>query len=173
MPEHRAQTPAECRDLESFLWHDFAAGEADWAAWVSRKMPSVPRTAAPEAWEDAASLHAALRSLQASNNGIACAPAGTAYEAMNRLITRLDVRPHLARDGTVQLAAEQDTGPVVLLLLSALHLMQTGQWHRFKLCRDPNCRASYFDASKPAAKTWCSMETCGSRNKMRRYRAKL
>jgi predicted RNA-binding Zn ribbon-like protein len=50
--------------------------------------------------------------------------------------------------------------------------MQMGDWGRFKLCRDPACCASYYDASKSAAKTWCSMETCGSRNKMRRYRAK-
>ena len=50
--------------------------------------------------------------------------------------------------------------------------MQAGQWRRFKLCRDPSCRASFYDASKAAAKNWCAMQTCGSRNKMRRYRAR-
>jgi predicted RNA-binding Zn ribbon-like protein len=55
----------------------------------------------------------------------------------------------------------------------ALEALQSGIWRRFKLCHDPTSRASYYDVSKAAAKTWCSMETCDSRNKMRRYRAKI
>lgn len=168
MPEHRDTTPDNLRDLESFLWHDFAAGKGDWADWLRRKMPKLPATASSG---DALALHAALRTLQAANNGIPDANTPHVHEAINALISRLGVQPRVGPGGSVQLAPER-VGPVAQLLLAALDLMQTGQWRRFKLCRDPACRASYYDASKPAAKIWCAMETCGSRDKMRRYRSR-
>jgi len=61
--------------------------------------------------------------------------------------------------------------PAALLLIEALEAMRLGLWRRFKLCREATCRASFYDASKAAGKVWCEMTTCGSRNKMRRYRA--
>ena len=61
--------------------------------------------------------------------------------------------------------------PVAPLLVLALEAIRADAWRRFKLCREPGCRASFFDSSKATAKTWCAMRTCGSRNKMRRYRA--
>jgi predicted RNA-binding Zn ribbon-like protein len=171
MPEHRHATPAAWRDLESFLWHDFPAPAAGWAEWVARKMPSLPADAAPASTADAMALHAALRALQAANNGI---PSDTAaaYGALNRLIAGLGIRPQTGPGAALHLAAAQPANPAAPLLLAALTLMQSGEWRRFKLCRDPDCRASYVDASKAAVKTWCAMQTCGSRDKMRRYRAK-
>lgn len=50
--------------------------------------------------------------------------------------------------------------------------MTEGSWRRFKICRDETCRASYFDTTRNDGKTWCAMQTCGSRNEMRRFRAK-
>jgi predicted RNA-binding Zn ribbon-like protein len=173
MPEHRDQTPGSLRDLESFLWHDFAwhdakAGKTEWSAWLSRKMPDQP---ARGQFENASVLHAALRALQAVNNGIAVANTSQAHDAINALIVHLGIRPRLGPDGELHLAPVRKDS-VSQLLLVALDLMQNGQWRRFKLCRDPACRASYYDASKPAGKIWCAMETCGSRDKMRRYRSR-
>ena len=71
----------------------------------------------------------------------------------------------------VRLVPADPADALAPLLVRALEAMQADAWRRFKLCREPSCRASFFDASKAATRTWCAMRTCGSRNKMRRYRA--
>ena len=117
-------------------------------------------------------LHASLRTLQAVNSEIADA-ADTARVTLNQLVAGHGIRPHLDRRGAVRLLPADPMDAVAPLLVEALDAMQAGAWRRFKLCREPSCRASFFDASRAATRTWCAMRTCGSRNKMRRYRASL
>jgi len=179
MPEHRDTTPAPLRLLESFLWHDFDDGLPDWREWLARKLPEIPATGAQAGFDRAMQLHAALRVLEAANNGLlagAEAEAGQlasteAHAALDQLIAACHIRPRFSAAGGLTLGSDT-ADPVSRLLLIVLEALQSGLWRRFKLCRDPGCRASYYDASKPAAKTWCSMDTCGSRNKMRRFRAR-
>ena len=174
MPEHRVETPSSYRALESFLWNDFDTGLYGWGQWVSRKIPQASIAATESrAFRRAMQLHGALRSLQAENNDLATGEEDAAREVFNRLVIRHGIHPRLDEHGCLILeSGESEVDAVSQLVLTALEAMQMGEWGRFKLCRDPTCRASYYDASKSAAKTWCSMETCGSRNKMRRYRAK-
>ena len=170
MPEHGKGTPARWRLLESFLWHDFDDGSVAWTGWAGRAWPDPAADATEAGFADAMRLHVALRSLQAANSGIA-ADAEVLRTTLNRLAVEHDIRPRLERQGTLRLVPATDVDPVARLLVLALEAMQADAWRRFKLCREPSCRASFFDSSKAAAKTWCAMRTCGSRNKMRRYRA--
>ena len=172
MPEHGAATPAGLAALESFLWRDFEAGGQDWRAWVRRELPDLPDAAAEAAFHQAMRLHDALRVLQAANSGISSHEPAATPEALNRLIAHCRIRPRLDQDGVFRLASDRPADPVARLVLAVLDAMRSGAWRRFKLCRDPTCSASYYDASKAAARSWCSMETCGSRDKMRRYRAR-
>jgi predicted RNA-binding Zn ribbon-like protein len=175
VPEHRPGTPAAFSALESFLWHDFGAGQSDWTTWVTRVLPEQSATAPdtePDTFSSALHLHTVLRSMQAMNNGLAGGDEVALYAALNRLIGACSLRPRLVA-GTLVLVADNPAGPLAHLLLSVLEAFRSGQWPRFKLCRNPECRASYYDASKAAVKTWCLMETCGSRSKMRRLRARL
>jgi predicted RNA-binding Zn ribbon-like protein len=170
MPEHRDGTPEELRLLESFLWHDFDAGEAAWAAWLRHRGLAVRARAA---FADARMLHAALQDLQAVNAGLRGEAEGRrARQHLNGLIDAFDIRPRVAADGGVALMAPGAAGPVAELLVAALGAMQSGAWRRFKLCREAACHASFYDASKAAGKIWCDMGSCGSQNKMRRYRAR-
>jgi predicted RNA-binding Zn ribbon-like protein len=174
VPEHRAETPAEYRVLESFLWHGFKAGRSDWKTWVLSKLPETSAAAARAAFDRAIELHGSLRWLQAENSGMQIGVnLAASLETLNRLITCYRIQPRLGQNGNLSLASDNPSNPVSHLLLMALSALQSGSWRRFKLCSDPKCRASYFDASKATAKTWCSMATCGSRNKMRRYRARI
>ena len=173
MPEHGAATPTGLGALESFLWHDFEAGAVDWKAWVRRKLPDLPDAAADAAFQRAMQLHDSLRALQAVHSGIPSGEAAAAREALNRLIAECRIQPRLGTDGALCLASQLAADPVARLVLAALEAVRSGDWPRFKLCRDPTCGASYYDASRAAARTWCSMRTCGSRNKMRRYRARI
>ncbi|MDQ3777760.1 MAG: CGNR zinc finger domain-containing protein [Actinomycetota bacterium] len=46
--------------------------------------------------------------------------------------------------------------------------MRDGSWQRLKTCR--NCGWAFWDESKNRSGVWCSMQLCGSRLKVRRYR---
>jgi predicted RNA-binding Zn ribbon-like protein len=53
-------------------------------------------------------------------------------------------------------------------LLSIVHEAQlSGDWLRLKACR--HCQYSFFDRSRNRSAAWCSMSTCGNRNKNRAY----
>ena len=47
-----------------------------------------------------------------------------------------------------------------------------GTWQRLKVCRSEECRWAFYDRSKNACRTWCSMRVCGCRTKSRTYRAR-
>lgn len=172
MPEHRAGTPAAYRELESFLWHDFAGGLDDWAAWLRHRGARALDPASSVA--AAMRLHAALRTLEAGHGDREDSQhdAAAARRVLNDLVAEVDIRPQIDLAGHVHLVASDASAPVAVLLHETLEAMSAGAWRRFKLCREPSCRASYYDVSKAAAKLWCEMTTCGSRNKMRRYRAR-
>jgi hypothetical protein len=173
LPEHRAETPSSLRTLESFLWHDFDLGQSDWAAWGQRKMPETAKSVLEAAFDRAMQLHSALRILQAANSHLSIEiEIENSREQLNQLITHYQIYPCFGKEGDFLITSEYSNDPVAHLLLVALEALRAGTWRRFKLCHEPTCRASYYDASKQMSKIWCSMETCGSRNKMRRYRAK-
>jgi predicted RNA-binding Zn ribbon-like protein len=58
-------------------------------------------------------------------------------------------------------------GAIVAVVYEA---MRDGSWARLKTCR--NCGWAYWDESKNTSATWCSMQLCGSRIKVRRYRSR-
>ncbi|MBE8474061.1 CGNR zinc finger domain-containing protein [Streptomyces justiciae] len=47
-----------------------------------------------------------------------------------------------------------------------------GTWLRLKACESATCHWAYYDRSPAGRGRWCSMQVCGARAKMRRYRAK-
>lgn len=42
---------------------------------------------------------------------------------------------------------------------------------RLALCASPTCRAAFFDTSRSRTRRWCDMNTCGNRQKKRRFHA--
>ncbi|MFI9511171.1 CGNR zinc finger domain-containing protein [Nocardia sp. NPDC052566] len=47
-----------------------------------------------------------------------------------------------------------------------------GSWTRLKTCREPSCRWAFYDQSRNRGRTWCSMNLCGNRVKVRASRRK-
>ena len=170
MPEHRPGTPGEYYVLESFLWREFE-DVGEWLEWTVEHKLARTATSTREVFEHAMALRRALRSMEAEHNDER--GEGSPVSAINKLIDELGVHPSIEALGGVELIASHATGrlaPVGAVLLMALKAMSNDDWWRFKLCRDPDCRASFYDSTKNGAKTWCSAEGCGSRNKMRRLR---
>ncbi|GHB27277.1 CGNR zinc finger domain-containing protein [Streptomyces chryseus] len=46
-----------------------------------------------------------------------------------------------------------------------------GTWPRLKACEAEDCQWAYYDRSPAGRSRWCTMAVCGSRAKMRKYRA--
>jgi len=169
LPEHREGTPERYATLESFLWRDF--GEAgEWMDWVKTRQLGTPVEDPRSSFALALRLQHALRRLEVANSGAGTSP--TAAATLNGLVGKFKTQPRVSPDGRLSLgpAPARARDPVALLLTMALNAMAEGVWHRFKLCRDPTCKASFYDASKSGTKVWCSMSLCGSRDKMRRLR---
>lgn len=57
------------------------------------------------------------------------------------------------------------------IIHSAGQLLLSDELGRVKEC--PNCGWLFLDTSKNQSRRWCSMNTCGARDKMRRYHARL
>ncbi|OIJ63802.1 CGNR zinc finger domain-containing protein [Streptomyces mangrovisoli] len=74
-------------------------------------------------------------------------------------------------DGSARLApAEGGTLPARVAAAVAEALV-AGTWTRFKACASDTCHWAYYDRSPAGRGRWCSMQVCGARAKMRRYRA--
>jgi predicted RNA-binding Zn ribbon-like protein len=76
------------------------------------------------------------------------------------------------RDGSATLAPA-DAGPLPSRIAAAVaEALVAGTWTRLKACEADTCHWAYYDRSPAGRRRWCSMQVCGARAKMRRYRAK-
>jgi predicted RNA-binding Zn ribbon-like protein len=57
------------------------------------------------------------------------------------------------------------------VIYSAGQILLSAELRQVKEC--PNCGWLFLDRSKNQSRRWCSMNTCGARDKMRRYQDKL
>jgi predicted RNA-binding Zn ribbon-like protein len=61
--------------------------------------------------------------------------------------------------------------PLKRIALSALEVLRTAEPRRLKRCAaSGSCGWLFYDDSKGGQRRWCAMETCGTIEKMRRYR---
>ncbi|MCK1819143.1 CGNR zinc finger domain-containing protein [Streptomyces sp. XM83C] len=75
-------------------------------------------------------------------------------------------------DGSAALAPA-DEGPLLSRVAAAVaEAVVAGTWMRLKACEADTCHWAYYDRSPAGRSRWCSMQVCGARAKMRRYRAK-
>jgi predicted RNA-binding Zn ribbon-like protein len=77
-----------------------------------------------------------------------------------------------ASDGSAALAPA-DARPLLSRVAAAVaESLVAGTWIRLKACEAVDCHWAYYDRSPAGRGRWCSMQVCGARAKMRRYRAK-
>jgi predicted RNA-binding Zn ribbon-like protein len=60
-------------------------------------------------------------------------------------------------------------GRIVATLYAA---MEDEGWTRLKLCSSQTCRWAFYDRSKNHSSRWCTMASCGNRDKARRFRSR-
>ncbi|MFG2472962.1 CGNR zinc finger domain-containing protein [Streptomyces canus] len=77
-----------------------------------------------------------------------------------------------ASDGSAALAPA-DPHPLLSRVAAAVaDSLIAGTWMRLKACEAADCHWAYYDRSPAGRGRWCSMQVCGARAKMRRYRGK-
>jgi predicted RNA-binding Zn ribbon-like protein len=79
-----------------------------------------------------------------------------------------------AHDGSARLApAQAEERPLLSRTAAAVaQALIAGTWTRLKACEATDCHWAYYDRSPAGRGRWCSMQICGARAKMRRYRSK-
>jgi predicted RNA-binding Zn ribbon-like protein len=57
-------------------------------------------------------------------------------------------------------------------IVAAMYAAMEGEdWRRLKLCSSQACRWVFYDRSKNHSSRWCTMASCGNREKARRFRS--
>ncbi|MFC9129330.1 CGNR zinc finger domain-containing protein [Streptomyces sp. NPDC057099] len=75
-------------------------------------------------------------------------------------------------DGTAALTPADDHSLPARVAAAVAEALVAGTWTRLKACEATDCLWAYYDRSPAGRGRWCSMQVCGARAKMRRYRAK-
>lgn len=75
-------------------------------------------------------------------------------------------------DGAAGLAPASGATLLSRVALAVAEALVAGTWQRLKACEADDCLFAYYDRSPAGRGRWCSMQVCGARAKMRRYRAK-
>ncbi len=115
-------------------------------------------------------LREALRSLLLAHNGVELEqqPAWEIVDAVARR-ARLELR---FRTGAPELVAvtrglDAALGEIARAVNDAII---DGSWLRLKACRAPDCEWAFLDTAKNQSRAWCSMSSCGNREKARAFR---
>ncbi|MER7486352.1 CGNR zinc finger domain-containing protein [Streptomyces sp. NPDC126497] len=75
-------------------------------------------------------------------------------------------------DGSAALAPVDEGSLLSRTAAAVAEAVTAGTWNRLKACEAADCHWAYYDRSPAGRGRWCSMQVCGARAKMRRYRAK-
>jgi predicted RNA-binding Zn ribbon-like protein len=120
----------------------------------------------------AIAVREAMRAVIGGNTGQRIYPVELA--TLNEAAGASRLRMRFASDGKARLEPEV-SGPVGAIgrLVAALYsAMQDEGWERLKLCGSGDCRWAFYDRSKNQSSRWCTMASCGNREKARRFRKK-
>jgi predicted RNA-binding Zn ribbon-like protein len=147
---------------------DELATPSEAAAWLSGRGSSirVDRRGLVQLVE----AREALRDLVSARGTEAEGDAVAAVDAIARrhpLVVRLSTPAVLAPSSRSGVDAVIER---ILGLVAAARI--DGSWVRMKTCANDGCRWLYFDHSRNRSRTWCTMDLCGSRAKMRAYRSR-
>jgi predicted RNA-binding Zn ribbon-like protein len=93
-----------------------------------------------------------------------------AEQALQRAAQRYPLQANITRQGAGLSSVQPGLAGVIgSVLASVIELAQSGQWNRFKACR--NCHHSFVDQSRNASATFCRT-SCKSQAGMRAYRSR-
>lgn len=175
-----APAPDDLERLRSFLsLHDHAAGDrtslppdAESLRWwlVANGLVGDRGEVSDEEATWALEVRAAL--VTKVRDAMGTPPSEDAAERLTRAAERAGLRLCFGceDDHPIHVDAGGVLGAVGSLLGAAFLAGLDGRWQRFRMCDDPTCGTVFYDRSRNRSGRWCSMATCGNRNKVRAFR---
>jgi|SRR5581483_5970194 len=119
----------------------------------------------------AIALREAIRGVIAANSGSAVYPVDLA--TLNEAASRSRLRPRFGPDGRARLEPDAPgvVGALGRIVAAVYAAMADPDWRRLKLCGSSTCRWAFYDRSRNQSSRWCTMASCGNREKAKRFRS--
>ncbi len=98
-------------------------------------------------------------------------PDRQAIDAVNRWAAKAPPAVQLTANGSAKRLMEATAGSLLAFVArDGVDLLGGPHANRLRECSSETCTLLYLDTSRAGSRRWCSMEVCGSRDKMARYR---
>ncbi|HEV2028250.1 MAG TPA: CGNR zinc finger domain-containing protein [Candidatus Dormibacteraeota bacterium] len=119
----------------------------------------------------AIALREAIRGMIAANSGFPIYPVDVA--TLNHAAVASGLHMRFGTDGKPRLEpdAAGAVGAMGRLVATLYSAMEDAGWTSLKLCGSQSCRWVFYDRSKNHSSRWCTMASCGNREKARRFRS--
>jgi predicted RNA-binding Zn ribbon-like protein len=138
---------------------------------VAHGLMEAPAAVEESDLKHAIALREAIRGLVGSNSGGIVYPLDVA--TLNEAASASQLRARFGPDGKARLEPEATgvVGAMGRLVAAVFAAMSEDDWARLRLCSSPTCRWAFYDRSRNHSSRWCTMASCGNREKARRFRA--
>jgi predicted RNA-binding Zn ribbon-like protein len=141
------------------------------AAWLeARGLTRGTVSATRSEWARAIELREALRQILLGNNGVEVAEE-QAFGVVDSAARRARIELCFADCGGQLVPAAAGVDAALGRIVIAVHgAMSDGSWARLKACRASDCEWAFIDNARNHSRAWCSMSSCGNREKARAFR---
>jgi predicted RNA-binding Zn ribbon-like protein len=137
---------------------------------VARSLLEASAEVSQDDLKHAVALREAIRGVIGANTGGSVYPVDVA--TLNEAASASRLRARFGRDGKGRLEPEVSgvVGAMGRIVSAVFASMAEPEWSRLKLCGSSTCRWAFYDRSRNHSSRWCSMASCGNREKARRFR---
>ncbi len=120
--------------------------------------------------KNAIAVREAIRGVIGANTGATIYPLDIA--TLNGAAAASRLRARFGADGKARLEPEAGgvAGAMGRLVATVFTAMADEDWSRLKLCGSSTCRWAFYDRSRNHSSRWCTMASCGNRQKAWRFR---
>lgn len=156
----------DLQDGPEELSHPAALG-----AWlVGHELMEAGQSVSEADLKHAIAVREAIRGVVGANTGGRVYPLDVA--TLNEAASASRLRARFGADGKARLEPEAEgvAGAMGRVVAAVFTGMADEGWSRLKLCSSPTCRWAFYDSSRNHSSRWCTMATCGNRQKARRSR---
>ena len=166
-PDELALVQAFVNSVELPDGEDELASTGSTAAWLSAQGTQVSAVSESDR-RLLVDLRERLRDLLEGHTGEDVGPDVCAR--VQALLARAPLRPVVSAHGAALVSDAPGALGFVGRISAAIASASDESWSRLKVCRSDTCRWAFYDQSKNGRGAWCSMRSCGSREKARAYR---
>lgn len=117
-------------------------------------------------------LRVVLRRMCLANNGAERRAADADF--LNAVVRDAGIRPTFTPQGAdLRVNSSACIGALGRIVALVYDAVRDGMWSRLKACPEDACNYTFYDTSRNGSRVWCSMAGCGTKVKMRAYRARV